>query len=101
MLIVYDTEPSSSIFKIINTYRFFMSCPSYDYYDYYLQTIYSYDQYQTLNVQTFNQQYLPSILRVQCTKYDCIDIVMPPEEEPKRRQGVVIVRKGFLRVCMV
>lgn len=98
MLIVFDNELSTSIFKIINTYPFFMSCPSYDYY---LQTIYSYDQYQTLNVQTFNQQYLPSILRVQCTKYDCTDIVMPPEEEPKRRQGVVIVRKGSLHVCMV
>lgn len=28
-------------------------------------------------------------MRVQCTKYDRIDVVMPPEEEPKKRQGVV------------
>lgn len=54
-----------------------------------------------LNVQTVNQQYSLSILRVQCAKYDRIDIVMPPEEEPKRRQGVVIVRKGSVHVFMV
>lgn len=46
--------------------------------------------------------YLLSILRIQCAKYDCVDIVVPPEKEPEQtQQGVCSEKKKKkLRVCV-
>lgn len=95
------TELSTSMFKIINTFFFSMLCSIYDYDDYNLQFIAMPSTLKIFKFQTLDLHYLPSILRVQCTEYDRTDIVMPPEKEPTRRQGVVIVRKGALCVCML
>lgn len=44
--------------------------------------------------------YLLSILRIQCAKYDCVDIVVPPEKEPEQTQEGVCSEKKKLHVCV-